>query len=117
MVTRRLQHFGDGDIAVIEIGRVVWDIVARGCVTAVQPRHQRAARRCANRTARVGLGEAQPLRRQLVDVRRGDVFSAVAAEVTVAEIIGQDEDDVGLVGAKSNRRREKEGGEEEFHFS
>src|SRR5262249_34866036 len=34
------------------------------------------------------------------DVRRADVLAAVAAEVGVAQVIGEEQDDVGLVGRR-----------------
>ena len=45
----------------------------------------------------MGVGETHPLRRQPVDVRRGDLAAirVVALHVAVAEIIGVDDDDVG----------------------
>ena len=64
---------------------------------------QRVARGRAGRGRRVGGGEAQALRGQPVHVRGLDPRGAVAAEVAVAEVVGQDEDDVGLV--RQPRRR------------
>ena len=58
--------------------------------------HEAAARRRADGAAGVGLGEAHALGRQAVEVGRLDALLAVAAEVAVAEVVGQDEDDVGL---------------------
>jgi hypothetical protein len=42
----------------------------------------------------VGLGEPHPLAIQPVEVRRFDVLLPIASQVVVAEIIGEDEEDV-----------------------
>ena len=52
----------------------------------------------ADGVARVVLREAHPLRREPVERRRADLLLAVAAELGPAEVVGQDEDDVGSVG-------------------
>ena len=41
------------------------------------------------------LGEADALLRHAIEAGRADEFLAVAAEVTVAEIVGEEIDDVG----------------------
>jgi hypothetical protein len=45
----------------------------------------------------VGIAETQSIAGQCVDVRRVDLapLTAIALDITYAEIIGQDEDDVG----------------------
>ena len=43
----------------------------------------------------MGVREAPPLGREPVDVRRADQGGAVATEVSVPEIVGVDQDDVG----------------------
>ena len=58
--------------------------------------HQRRARRLAVRAAGVAAGEPHPLRRQAVDVRRLVILAAVTGDVGVAEVVGEDEDDVGF---------------------
>ncbi len=50
----------------------------------------------ADRGVGIGLHEAQTLGCEAVDVRRLVVRPAVAADVGVAEVVGQQEDDVGL---------------------
>ncbi len=69
-------------------------VVAYAGVAAITPRHQRATRRRANATAGVCLCETGASASQTVDVRRLYVAVAVAGQVAVAHIIGQDEDDV-----------------------
>ena len=55
--------------------------------------HQRRARRLAIR-AGVGAGELHALRRHAVDVGRLVVLAAETGNIRVAEIVGEDEDDV-----------------------
>src|SRR5205823_2294729 len=47
----------------------------------------------------VVAGEAQALRGEAVDVRRLVVLRALAAQVRPAEVVGQDEDDIGPPGS------------------
>ena len=61
----------------------------------VTPGHQQAARRPAQGRG-VARAEAQAGRRQGVDVRRLVVVGAVATDAVHAQIVGKDEDDVGL---------------------
>jgi hypothetical protein len=66
--------------------------------------------------------ELQPIRREMIDVRRVDLLLPVAAEVTDAEIVSEDVNDIGLrrlgrlrrVGA-AHQRREQERGEASVH--
>src|SRR4051794_18971331 len=46
----------------------------------------------------VGLGEAYAARGDAVDVWGGVLASAIAGEVGITEVVGHDEDDVGLHG-------------------
>ena len=52
----------------------------------------------ADRLRAVAAGEAHSLGGHAVEIRRGLVLAAVAGEVVDAEVVGEDEDDVGLVG-------------------
>ncbi len=56
--------------------------------------HQRATRRAANRTAGIKLREPRALFRQFIKVRRLDEFLAVATRIGIAQIIGQNKNDV-----------------------
>ena len=77
----------------------------------VEPGQERSARRTA--AARVvELGEAQPVFRERVEVRRGDL-GTVAPEVGEAHVVDQDHDDVRLGGGRrqGGDAREKQGEE------
>ncbi len=58
--------------------------------------HKGVARRRADRRRRVRVGEPQPLRGKPIDVRRLDLRRAIAAEVAIADIVGQNEEDIRL---------------------
>jgi hypothetical protein len=51
------------------------------------------------RSRYVTIREPHPTGRELVEMRRGDVLAAVKADVGVAHVIADDEDDVGFVAA------------------
>jgi len=59
--------------------------------------HQRRAGRRAERSVRIRIGEAHPTLREPVNVRRRNVFATVGTDVGIAEIIGEDDDDVGFL--------------------
>ena len=63
----------------------------------VKAGHEHAARRGADGRAGIGIGESHAVGGQAIEIRRFDLLLAVAAEVAVAEVIGQDEDDIGLL--------------------
>jgi hypothetical protein len=44
----------------------------------------------------MGIGASHPFARKPVDVWRLDLRRAVAAQVTIPEVVGQDDDDVGM---------------------
>ena len=50
------------------------------------------------------VGEPHALAREPVDVRRFDFRRAVATDIPVAEVVGEDDDDVGLGRLKVRRR-------------
>ena len=71
---------------------------------AVAPGEHGVAAGRAHAGGSVGVGEAHALGGEAVQVRRGDPrFGVVAARVPVAEVIGQDEDDVRLFQGGSCR--------------
>ena len=79
-------------------------VVADGGVPGVEAGHQRAPRGGADVGAGVKAFEAHTLGGELVEVGRADFALAIRADMADAEVVGEDEDDVGLV------RRGGEGG-------
>ena len=67
--------------------------------------HQDRSSRGADGAAGVGLGEADPLGRQPVQVGGGDGRSPVASQIGVAQVVGHHEDDVGPLGIRPGRER------------
>ena len=60
----------------------------------VATRHECGARGGADGLGHVETGEARALSGEAIDVRRLDILGSVAAEVAVAEVIGEDENNV-----------------------
>ncbi len=78
----------------------------------IKSREQRRTRGAAER-AGIELREAQPSRRERVEIRRADL-APVAPEVRPAEIVGEDDEDVRLVSSSVQRsqRNQHQGGDE-----
>ena len=89
------ENFGNGDIVFLQISMIVGDVIASWRMAPVGAGHEATSRRCANTTAGICLSKAKALFGELVDVGGLDLLLPVAAQVSVAEIIGHDEDDVG----------------------
>ena len=101
-VARLLQELGDGDIVVQQVSGVSGAAFRRGLggdeitdarFVRVQAGDERRARRTATR-GRVDLLETRAGPGETIEIRRGDL-AAVAAEIRVAEIVGQDDEHVG----------------------
>ena len=72
----------------------------------VAARENRVARRRADRGRRVRFSERQAVGREAVEVRRGDLPRRIEApHVAVAEVVGEDEHDVGRPPGPRGRRR------------
>ena len=69
-------------------------VAADGAVTGVKTGHQRGPGRCANGTPGVVIGEHHPPLGEAVDIGRDEFGLAVAAQVAVSQIVGQNVDDV-----------------------
>ena len=74
-------------------------VSTNAAVADMLARHEGAARRGAHGVAGVDLREAHAVGCDAVDVRRLNPFLAVAADVADAEVVGEDENDVGLTTA------------------
>ncbi len=62
----------------------------------VTPGDQRHARRGANRGIGIRLAEAHALGRNAIDIGRAEIPTTVARHVRIAEIVGENEQDVGF---------------------
>jgi len=69
-------------------------VAANGSVAGVETSHQAGARGGADGAAGVALGEANAFGGEAIDVRGFDFRLAVAAQIAIAQIIGEDEDNV-----------------------
>ena len=80
------------------------------------PAHQPHARRNADRGDGIGAGEPSALGGEPVEMGGGDVFAAVCADVGIAHVVGEDNDEVGFLLRRIGRmqrgqRCEQDGGE------
>ena len=103
MITGALQKLGDGEVFGLQrdtflISHAADDaeVVADPTVTAVQTGVENATGRRADRGAGVALGKARSALGESIEVRCRDDGSPVAPEVLVAEVIAENEDDVGF---------------------
>ncbi len=65
----------------------------------------------AHRRRGVGVGEAQPLGGEPVEIGRPDIGVAVDSEIAPTEIVGDHDDEVGPVGGRRRQRRRERGRE------
>ena len=91
------QERGDGRLRGVDgkRGLAAEDMIALGVAEGVLAGDERIAGWRADRGRGVGVGEADAFAGELIDVRRLDLGRAIAAEIAVADVVGQDEDDVG----------------------
>ena len=99
-VTGGFQHFRKGDAAVTQSTEITRqfassDKPADARLVRVEAGEQARARRAAA-AGIVAAGETQAIRGEGVECRRADL-ATVAAEVRVAEIVGEDEENVGAL--------------------
>ena len=118
-----LQGFGDGDFGQwksVFIG-LADDVFCEARADWVAACEQAGAGGGADAGGRVELCELRAFRRHAIEVRRADGACAIDAEVAIAKIIGEDDDDVGLARGDAaelrrgagGERRESDGAEEE----
>lgn len=73
----------------------------------IAPREKRVTRGRADARRRVCVGKTHPLGRQLIQVWRRDLrIGVIAAQITIAEIIGKDDDEVGVTGCGCGLRHQ-----------
>ena len=90
------------------------DALLQAAAPMVAPCEKGVTRRRAHARRGVGIGEADSLRGEPVDVRRGDfpAIRVVAGDVTVAEVVGVDQQEVGLARGGQERRLQEGGGKD-----
>ena len=71
--------------------------IAQAGALLVAAGHQRRARRRASRPVRVEIRHHESLGSELVELRRAGLGSAVEPDIAIAEVVGQDENNVGLL--------------------
>ena len=71
--------------------------------------HERGPRRGAGGRRGMEVGEPHPLLGHAVEVRRVHVDGAEAGEVGIAHVIGEDDNDVGLLRSMQGRERQQAG--------
>ena len=118
-VARGAEALGDGEVAGLEgdtaaVVAAADEVVAHSGVAGVVAGQERIPRGCADSGAGVVVGEDEALAREAVDIGCGVARLAVEAHLAVAEVIGQDEDQVGTrVGLRSRDGDQRgEGGSE-----
>ena len=85
-------------------------VVADFGITKVAAGEENAAGRSAHGGSGVVVGELEAVLGELVKVGRFDLGLAVGSDFAVAEIVGENEDDVGFfgsVGGRDEKEREK----------
>lgn len=105
-VARRPEQVGHGPLAGTDIGAAV---VPDEGVSGVLAQQQGGAGGGADGAARIGLGETDPFGRHPIEAGRENLFLPVAAEVAVAQVVGQNEEDIGP-GARLRGRGPGQGG-------
>src|SRR5262245_46670505 len=94
-VAQALEDVGDRDLAGADDGWVRGEEHGLDADALVMPAGEEGGTRAgADRAAGVKAGEANAFLRHAVDVRRLEPRGAVAANVGVAEVVREDEDDV-----------------------
>ena len=107
-----VEHFAESPF--VRLQRGPGHVAANLQVAGVFAQHERGAGRRANGAAGIEIRETHPFGGEAVEIRRLDLRLAVAAEVAVAEVVGEDEHDArpawrgrvgvrGVVGARRLR--------------
>ncbi len=113
-IARLLQDVGNGHVLWPE-GKVRVLVAAGARMAGVVAGHQAAAGRRAYGRAGIGLRKAHPFRGDPVEVRCLHLPGAITAEIAVAEVVGQDQQDVrfsGLRGQEGGSSRSGGGAKE-----
>src|SRR6185437_14628432 len=95
-----LKDGGDGEAGVRQ-GKLAFRFEAavtadRG-MAGMETRHEARAGRCADGGTGIALGEAHSVGGHAVDIGRMDLLLALVAYIAIAEIVGEDKDDIGTL--------------------
>ena len=86
----------------LPVGKISKKLLARLFgVRRLGPGQQAHTARSAHGSRDVSVREPHAPCREPVDVRRGNVFAPVTAQIAIAQVVDEDEDDVGLNGVGS----------------
>ena len=108
-----LQDFGHRDIGLLQVD--IFRVPADAAVADVLARHKGAPRGSADGIAGVNLREAHAFGGEAVDVRCLNALLPETAQVAVAEIVGENENDIGPTGC--GLRAERGAGQATEKFS
>ena len=109
-------HFGGGQAAGGDGAEDAELIVGHAGADGVASGHESGAARGADLGGGIELREAQAFGGHTIQIRRLDRRVAVAAEVAVAEVVGQDDDDVRLRGGVgADGERDEQGQQQGLH--
>lgn len=97
------QNFRDRQIPVLKISRIMRDIVAGGRMAVVKSGHQRGAGGGADAAAGISLSEPQSFTSQLIKSGSLDQALTVAAEISIPEVVRENENNVRTGGVFSRR--------------
>jgi hypothetical protein len=114
-ITRTAQQRGDGQRAFGQGSLAFWKdllVAADGRVARVQAGQQAGSARGADRGTGIVTGETHPFPRHAVQIRSADILLAVAAEIAVAQVVGEDVNDVWTSGGRRVAATQREAGEE-----
>ena len=119
-VALRLQHRRQRQATRSDQGRSAGTLEHRAAIRHAKRHlasHQTVARGRADRGGTVRIGEAHPVAREPVEMRRGDLrLGVVAAHIPVTEVVSEDEQDVGFLSRACGRKCCTEGDNNEREF-
>ena len=101
-----LEHFRQGEYAIRKRILPLWFdffIATNKCMSGMEPSHESGSGGCTNRAARIVLEQLHSFCSHAIQIRSLEIFLAKGAQISIAQIVGENEDDIG--GAISLVRR------------
>jgi len=95
-VTRAAQQLGQEPLGVGQLIRAAVVIPRHAKALLIRAGHQPEPAGRARGAGDIAIGETHLAAREAVELRRGHVLAAVAAEVAVAQVVGEDDDEIRL---------------------